>query len=254
MLRTRVIPVLLLKNGGLYKTIRFKDPRYIGDPINAVKIFNEKEVDELVIFDITASEDGTHPDFSFIHDMATECFMPICYGGGINSIEDAQQLFRLGVEKISINTAGIKNPKFIKELSEKFGKSSIVVTMDVKKDIFGNYNIFTDRGRKNTNIKVSVWAKKVEELGAGELILNNIDRDGVMDGYDIKLLKMVSQDVHIPVVACGGAGKLDDFRTAVQEGGISAVAAGSLFVYWGPKKGILINYPEQEKLEKIFGK
>lgn len=253
MLRTRVIPVLLFNNGGLYKTIRFKDPRYIGDPINAVKIFNEKEVDELVIFDISASEKGAHPNFSFIHDMATECFMPICYGGGIKSIEDAQQLFRLGVEKISINTAAIENPEFIKELSEKFGRSSIVITVDIKKDLLGNYYVFTNRGKKNTGMKVDVWVKRIEELGAGEIILNNIEKDGMMEGYDLKLLKMVSQRVHIPVVACGGAGKLEDFKSAVQDGGVSAVAAGSLFVYWGIKKGILINYPEQEKIEEIFG-
>lgn len=252
MLRTRVIPVLLCDDGGLYKTIRFKDPRYIGDPINAVKIFNDKEVDELVMFDISASERNTPPNFNFLHDIATECFMPICYGGGIRSIKDAQQLFRLGVEKISINTAGIENPEFIKELSEKFGKSSIVVTVDVKKDILGNYYVFAERGKRNTGMKVNEWVNKIEELGCGEIILNNIDKDGMMNGYDLKLLKIVSQEVHIPVVACGGAGKLEDLKSAVQEGGVSAVAAGSFFVYWGSKKGILINYPEQQKIEECF--
>lgn len=254
MLRIRVIPVLLLIEDGLYKTIRFKDPRYIGDPINAVKIFNEKEVDELVLFDISSSEKGTSPNFDLIHTIATECFMPICYGGGISSLEDASKLFRLGVEKISINTTGISNPEFIRELSEKFGKSSIVVTMDIKKDVFGNYYVFTKRGKKSTGLRVDEWIKKVEELGAGEIILNNIDRDGTMVGYDIKLLKMVSQNSHIPVVACGGAGKLDDFRVAVKEGGVSAVAAGSLFVYLGPKRGVLINYPERDILEESFRK
>lgn len=254
MLRIRVIPVLLLIEDGLYKTIRFKDPRYIGDPINAVKIFNEKEVDELVLLDISSSEKGTSPNFDLIHTIATECFMPICYGGGINSLEDASKLFRLGVEKISINTAGINNPEFIRELSEKFGRSSIVVTMDIKKDIFGNYYVFTNRGKKNTGIRVEEWVKKVEELGAGEIIINDIDRDGTMSGYDIKLLKTVSQNSHIPVVACGGAGKLDDFRMAVKDGGVSAGAAGSLFVYLGPKRGVLINYPERDILEESFRK
>ena len=252
MLRTRVIPVLLLIENGLYKTIRFKNPRYIGDPINAVKIFNEKEVDELVLFDILSSEKNKEPDFNLIHTIATECFMPICYGGGINTLETASKLFRLGVEKISINSAGLKRPDFIKELSDKFGRSSIVVTVDVKKDILGNYYVCTNRGKTNTGLKAVEWIKKVEDLGAGEVIVNDVDRDGTMSGYNIKLLKSISEISHIPIVACGGAGKLEDFKEAVEEGGVSGVAAGSLFVYYGSKKGILINYPEREKLEKIF--
>lgn len=252
MLRTRVIPVLLLINDGLYKTIRFKDPRYIGDPINAVKLFNEKEVDELVLFDITSSDKNAPPNFDLIHTIATECFMPICYGGGIRSLEDASKLFRIGVEKISINTAGIKDPEFIQKLSQKFGKSSIVVTIDIKKDILGNYFVYTNRGKKNTGIKIDEWVKKVESLGAGEIIINNIDKDGTMTGYDIKLLKTISNISHIPIVACGGAGKLDDLRTAVVDGGVSAAAAGSLFVYWGTKKGVLINYPEREVLDSLI--
>jgi len=252
MLRTRVIPVLLLIDDGLYKTIRFKDPRYIGDPINAVKLFNEKEVDELVLFDITSSDRNTPPNFDLIHTIATECFMPICYGGGIRSLEDASKLFRLGVEKISINTAGIKDPEFIHGLSRKFGKSSIVVTIDIKKDVFGNYFVYTNRGKKNTGIKVEEWVKKIESLGAGEIIINNIDKDGTMTGYDIKLLKIVSKMSQIPIVACGGAGKLGDLRAAVVDGGVSAAAAGSLFVYWGSKKGVLINYPERKVLDSLI--
>lgn len=251
MLRTRVIPVLLLSEGGLYKTIRFKDPKYIGDPINAIKIFNEKEVDELVLFDISASEGNESPDFELIEKIATECFMPICYGGGIRTVEDASRLFRLGVEKISINTTGLENEQFIKELSDKFGKSSIVVTIDVSKDLLGRYNVFTKRGKKNTGKKVADFVKKVNELGAGEIIVNNIDRDGTMKGYDLDLLKSVSQISRAPIVACGGAGGYEDLKKAVTDGGVSAVAAGSIFVYWGKKKGILINYPERSVLETI---
>jgi cyclase len=254
MLRIRVIPVLLLIDDGLYKTIRFKDPRYIGDPINAVKIFNEKEVDELVVFDISSSEKGNIPYFDLIENIATECFMPICYGGGISTLNQASKLFRLGVEKISVNTAAINRPEFVQELSVKFGKSSIVITIDVKKDILGNYYVYTNRGKKNTGMRVEEWVKKVGVLGAGEIIINNIERDGTMVGYDTKLLNMVSKVSNIPIVACGGAGKLEDFGIAVREGCVSAVAAGSLFVYWGRKKGILINYPERKLLEKTFRK
>lgn len=254
MLRIRVIPVLLLIDNGLYKTIQFKNPRYIGDPINAVKIFNEKEVDELVLLDISSTEMNKSPNFDLIQSIATECFMPICYGGGIKTLEEASKLFRLGVEKISVNTAGINRPEFIKELSKKYGKSSVVVTIDVKKDIFGKYFVYTNRGRKNTRIRVEKWVKRIEEFGVGEIIINNIDRDGTMEGYDTKLLNMVSNISNVPIVACGGAGKLEDFGLAVKEGHVSAVAAGSLFVYWGRKKGILINYPEMKRLEEIFKK
>lgn len=249
MLRTRIIPVLLLSGDGLYKTIHFKNPKYIGDPINAVRIFNEKEVDELVLFDISASEKSISPNFDLIEEIATECFMPICYGGGINNIEDAHRLFRLGVEKISVNSAVIANGEFLRELTKTFGSSSIVVTIDVKKDILGKYYVYTKRGTKNTGIKIENMISRLQDFGAGELIVNNIDRDGVMEGYDIKLLKTVSQIARIPVVACGGAGSIKDLKEAVEIGGISAVAAGSLFVYWGSKKGVLINYPNRKDID-----
>lgn len=249
MLRTRVIPVLLLSDGGLYKTIKFEKPRYVGDPINAVKIFNEKEVDEIVLFDITASEKKKKPDFDLIEEIATECFMPICYGGGIESLEDAQRLFRLGVEKISLNSVVVQQPSILKEFSNKFGRSSIVLTMDVKKDLLGNYYVYTERGKKNTGIKVEDWVKNAENFGAGEIIINNINRDGVMSGYDLNLLKKVTDICTLPVVACGGAGSIEDLRDAVANTDVSGVAAGSLFVYWGSKKGVLINYPSREELK-----
>jgi len=249
MLRTRVIPVLLLYNGGLYKTIQFKNPRYIGDPINAVRIFNEKEVDELVLYDISASEQKKSPDFDLIEEIATECFMPICYGGGIKTEQDAERLFRLGVEKISINTSFVEDEDILRNLSKKFGRSSVVVTIDVKKDLLGKYKVYTNRGKDNTGVNLSDSVRKVEELGAGEMIINNIDRDGTMKGYDIKLLKEITKISTIPVVACGGAGKMEDLKEVVVEGGVSGVAAGSLFVYWGSKKGVLINYPDRKEID-----
>jgi len=249
MLRTRVIPVLLLYNGGLYKTIQFKNPRYIGDPINAVRIFNEKEVDELVLYDISASEQKKSPDFDLIEEIATECFMPICYGGGIKTEQDAERLFRLGVEKISINTSFVEDEDILRNLSKKFGRSSVVVTIDVKKDLLGKYKVYTNRGKDNTGVNLSDCVRKVEELGAGEMIINNIDRDGTMKGYDIKLLKEITKISTIPVVACGGAGKMEDLKEVVVEGGVSGVAAGSLFVYWGSKKGVLINYPDRKEMD-----
>jgi len=253
MLRTRVIPVLLLYKGGLYKTIKFKNPRYIGDPINAIKLFNEKEVDELVLFDISASEKGKTPDFALIEEVATECFMPICYGGGVKKIKDAKKIFRLGVEKVSVNSAVLNNEQFLEELSNRFGKSSIVVTIDVKKNIFGNYYVYANRGKKNTGFRLEDWISKVEKLGAGEIIINNIDREGTMKGYDIELIKKVKENTTIPFVICGGAGEFKHLEEAVREGGTMAVGAGSLFIYWGRKKGVLINYPTREKLDLLDG-
>jgi imidazole glycerol-phosphate synthase subunit HisF len=250
MLKTRVIPCLLLKNEGLVKTVQFKHPKYVGDPINAVKIFNEKEVDELVFLDTTATIENRKPPLKPISEIATECFMPFCYGGGIRSIEDIAELFKLGVEKVSLNSYAVENPALISRAARMFGNQSIVVSIDVKKTLFGKYRVFTQGGRKASKHDPVEFAVRMQEAGAGELFLNSIDRDGTMQGYDLDLIKRVSEAVSIPVIACGGAGSLDDFAAAVKQGGASAVSAGSLFVFQGRHRAVLITYPSTKELEQ----
>jgi len=252
MLKARVTPCLLLKNRGLVKTIKFKDPKYIGDPINAVKIFNEKEVDELILLDITATTEKKGLQIRLISEIARECFMPLCYGGGICSIDDIREIYKLGIEKVSINTCAVENPLFIKSAADAFGSQSIVVSIDVKKNLFGKYEIFTQSGKKNTKLDPIKFIKQMENMGAGEILINSIDRDGTMQGYDIDLIKKVAESVSIPVIACGGAGKIEDFEEAVKKGGASAVAAGSLFVFYGPNRAILINFPTRQELKTVL--
>lgn len=250
MLRTRVIPCLLLKNEGLVKTVKFKNPKYVGDPLNAVKIFNDKEVDELVFLDITATIENRKPPFKLISQIASECFMPFCYGGGIRSMEDIAELFKLGVEKIAVNSSAFANPSLITHAADRFGSQSIVVSMDVKKNFFGAYRVFTHGGRKSTKLDAVEFAVRMQELGAGELFLNSIDRDGTMQGYDLDLIKSVSESVRIPVIACGGARSVDDFADAIKKGGASAVSAGSMFVFQGQYRAVLITYPSITELEQ----
>jgi cyclase len=250
MLKTRVIPCLLLKNGGLVKTVKFKDPKYVGDPINAVKIFNDKEVDELIFLDTTATIENRKPPINLISQIATECFMPFCYGGGIKTVEDIAQLFALGVEKVAINTQSVLNPSLIKQASDLFGSQSIVVSIDVKKNLFGKHRVYTHGGRKSTKLDPVDFAVQMQELGAGELFLNSIDRDGTMQGYDLDLIRKVSESVSIPLIACGGAGSLDHFAEAITKGGASAVSAGSFFVFQGTHRAVLITYPPLRELER----
>jgi cyclase len=240
---------LLLKGQGLVKTINFSNPKYIGDPINAVKIFNDKEVHELVFLDITASTEKRSPRLDYISDIASECFMPLGYGGGIRTVKQAEDIFNSGVEKLIQNSYAIENPSFIHELADLFGSQSIVVSIDVKKNFSGNYQTYTHGGTTKTRWDPVTWAQEAERLGAGEIFLNSIDRDGIMKGYDIPLIKAVSESVSIPVVACGGAGTVKDFGRAVQDGGASAVAAGSMFVYYGKYRAVLINFPGDEELK-----
>ncbi len=251
MLRTRVIPCLLLKGRGLVKTVKFRDPVYVGDPINAVRIFNDKEVDELVFLDITATIEKRPPQFDLIGDIATECFMPFGIGGGIHDIETANRLLKMGSEKVIFNSAAT-DLNLIREAANLFGSQSVVASIDVKRSRFGKYQVYTHSGRVNTKKDPVEFAKELESAGAGEIFLNSIDRDGTMIGYDIQLLKSVTESINIPVVACGGAGKLDDFREAVINGGASAVAAGSMFVFHGPHRAVLINYPTQEQLKQYL--
>lgn len=247
MLRKRIIPCLLLQEDGLVKTIKFKDEKYVGDPINALKIFNEKEVDELVFLDIAATEKQKEPNYELLSEIASECFMPLAYGGGIYKIEQISKILNLGFEKIIINTAAIKTPSFIKEAADIFGSSTIVIAIDVKKNLFGNYNVYSKRGSLNTKLDPVEYAALVEEMGAGEIIINSIDRDGTMQGYDISIIKKISEKVSIPVIASGGAGNLNHLYDAFTNGKASAVSAGSLFVFHGKHRAVLINYPSESE-------
>ncbi|WP_214510790.1 AglZ/HisF2 family acetamidino modification protein [Pseudomonas brassicacearum] len=244
MQRKRVIPCLLLKDRGLVKTVKFKSPKYVGDPINAIRIFNEKEVDELVLLDIEASALGREPDYELLAEVAGECFMPICYGGGIRTLEHAQRVFALGVEKIALNTAALKDVELLRKIADQFGSQSVVCSIDCKKSLLGRYSVYSQSGTKDTKISPVEWAKRVEDAGAGEIFLNSIDRDGTMQGFDIPLIKSVVAGVHIPVVACGGAGSIADLNEPFEKAGVSAVAAGSFFVFHGKHKAVLISYPD----------
>jgi len=253
--RIRVIPILLIQNEGLVKSIKSKDYKYVGDPINAVKIFNEKEVDELVLLDISASKEKRKPDIKRIADIASEAFMPVAYGGGITSIDEVKELFYNGIEKVIINKSAHSNPSLITEIAKDFGNQSIVVSIDVKKNFFGTYKVYTDNGKTNTGKDPQAFAVEVEKLGAGEIILNSIERDGTYNGYDLNLLKYVAGSINIPVVAAGGAASLQDFKQAVIEGGASAGAAGSMFVFQRPHRAVLISYPTQAELKtELFSK
>lgn len=245
MNKTRVIPVLTLHGKGLVKTVKFKDPKYIGDPINSVRIFNEKEVDEIVLFDITATSEGRGPDFELLADIAGEAFMPMAYGGGLNSLDQVQQIFALGFEKVVVNTATYGAPHLIREAVAKYGSQSIVGCIDVRRTLLGRYELLSHGGKTRQRVGLLEHVSFLERLGVGEIIVNSVDRDGTLSGYDLKLLQLVASAVSVPVVACGGASGLDDFVAAVEQAGVSAVAAGSLFVFVGPHQAVLINYPDR---------
>jgi cyclase len=247
MVRTRVIPCLLLKNLGLVKTVRFKHPTYVGDPINAVRIFNDKEVDELVFLDITATLERRPPPFELIAKIASECFMPFCYGGGIRSLEHVTQLFTLGVEKIALNSSAAEKPQFVNEVASAAGSQSVVVSIDVKRNLFGRYRVYTRSGTTRTEHDPVDHARRMQDSGAGEILLNSIDRDGTMTGYDVELIRRVSGAVTIPIVAAGGARGVSDFAEAIQAGA-SAAAAGSVFVFTGKHRAVLISYPSFDEL------
>lgn len=248
----RVIPVLLYKGSGLYKSLKFKNNVYIGDPINAVKIFNDKLVDELIFLDINAYNNLNGPDLEIISEIASECFMPVCYGGGITKIDQIRTILRLGIEKVSLNRIAVIAPSLVSEAAKEFGSSTIVVSMDVKKSLWGKYEIYTENGKKNSKLEAVEFAEKMEGMGAGELLINCIDKDGTMTGYDLDIISKITEKVNIPVVACGGAGQLSDFSKVVKIAGASAVAAGSMFVFHGKHKAVLINYPSQYELKKLF--
>ncbi len=252
MYRPRVIPILLLKDKGLVKSIKFKDHRYIGDPINAVKIFNDLKADELVFLDILASKEKRSISLDFVKNVGDEANMPFAVGGGIQTIQDIKEIVNAGAEKVIINTYATENPDFIKQASDVFGSSTIVVSIDVKKKLFGKKQVYTLAGTKATGLNPVSFAKQMQEMGAGEIIINSIDKDGLMDGYDLELVREISKSVTIPVIAAGGAGSLMDFSKAINDSFASAVSAGSLFVYYGPRRAVLINYPSREEILNIF--
>jgi len=249
MLKPRIIPVLLLKGEGLYKGVHFGDYKYVGDPINAVKIFSEKEVDELLFLDILASAEKRTVSLELIRQIADECYMPFGVGGGIRDVDTIRQVLKAGAEKVSLNTAAIENPDLIGQAARIFGRQSVVVSIDVKKNWLGSYQVCTYSGQKQLKLDPVRWAKQAEEAGAGEILLTSIDRDGTMKGYDLDLIRSVSSAVHIPVIACGGAGSVQDLSESIRQGGASAAAAGSFFVFHGPKRAVLINVPDKEELK-----
>lgn len=249
MLKTRVIPSLLLRGRGLYKTVRFKDPKYVGDPVNAVKIFNEKEVDEIIVLDISATTEKKEPNFALIEEIASECFMPLGYGGGVATIDQMRRLYRLGVEKIALNTAAFTDRHLVEAGCKTFGSSSVIASIDTKSTLFGKREVWINGGRVNTKVDPVRYAEQLARLGVGEILVNSIDRDGTMSGYDIELLKMLSAAVDVPIIACGGAGSLEHMQEAVTTAGVPAVAAGSMFVFHGRHRAVLINYPARAELE-----
>ena len=251
MFRARVIPFLLLKGDGLVKTVRFKEPKYIGDPINAVKLFNDLAVDELFIMDISATRQRREPDYQRIRDIAEEAFMPIGYGGGVRTVEQARKLFQLGVEKVAVTTAAEESPQLVGDLAKEFGNQSIVVGLDVKRNWLQRRKLFTRCGAHGTSRDIVRYAREMQERGAGELLLNSIDLDGTRKGYDLDLIRSVSGAVNIPVVACGGAGSVAHLGEAVRAGA-SAAGAGSLFVFIGPHRAVMINYPSASELAMVF--
>jgi imidazole glycerol-phosphate synthase subunit HisF len=250
MLRPRIVPCLLIHEKGLVKTVKFKDPKYVGDPINAVKIFNEKEVDELMVIDIDATAHGVEPNFELIRNLAVECRMPFCYGGGVTTVEHARKLISLGAEKVALSYAAIQNPQLVRDISIAVGAQSVVVVLDVKKKLFGGYEVCTHNGKKATGKNPIELAKLMESMGAGEIVINSIDQDGVMKGFDQNLVQKVFEQLTIPLTVLGGAGSYQDITDMIKQHRIIGVACGSLFVFKGIYKAVLINYPS--KAEKVM--
>lgn len=253
MLRPRITPCLLVHEGGLVKTVSFKNPKYVGDPINAVKIFNEKEADELIVLDIDATVNGAEPDYRLIAHLAAECRMPLCYGGGVRSAEQAKKIIGLGVEKVAISSAAIANPGLISQIANEIGRQSVVVVLDVKKRLLGGgYDVLTHNGKNNSKKAMIDLAKHAELLGAGELVVNSIDNDGQMKGYDLDVAHQIRQAINIPITVLGGAGSLEDIGRLIHSCGIIGASAGSLFVFKGAYKAVLINYPNGVQRDELI--
>lgn len=253
MLHPRIIPNLLIHKNGLVKTVNFKNPKYVGDPLNAVKIFNEKSVDELIITDIDASTKNMEPNYNLIEKLANQSRMPICYGGGINNVNQAAKIFSLGVEKIAISSAAIKNPKLISEIASSVGSQSVVVVLDIKKSFFGNtYELFINNGTQKMKVDPFQFINKIKSMGVGEIVINSIDKDGTMKGYDYKLIDMTRKETSLPITVLGGAGSLKDIADLIRKYSIIGAGAGSIFVFKGKYRAVLINYPNDiEKIDLI---
>lgn len=243
MLRPRIIPCLLLKDKGLVKTVNFKNPKYVGDPINTVYLFNEKQADELIVLDIDVTAKKTQINYQMIENLASECQMPLCYGGGINTVEEALRIFSLGVEKIALSSAAVTNPQLISEIAARVGTQSVTVVIDVKKKLSGKYEIYTHNGKNATGLNPVEYVKYLETLGAGEIVINSIDNDGMMKGYDLTIIEQIRKNISLPITALGGAGSLADIGKLIEKFGIIGAGAGSLFVFKGKYKAVLINYP-----------
>ena len=254
MLRPRIIPCLLVHEKGLVKSVQFTNYKYVGDPINAVRIFNEKESDELMLIDIDASVKKLEPDYKLIQKIASECRMPLCYGGGIKNVEQAQKIFSLGVEKIALSSVLINNPSLVTQVASKVGSQSVVIVADVKKKLFGGYEIFTHNGKIATGINPSDFVKQMEALGAGEIVINSIDHDGKMNGYDFKLIDKIRRSTSLPLTVLGGAGSLNDIGDLIKNYGVIGAAAGSLFVFKGVYNAVLIYYPTNTEKDNLIGK
>lgn len=252
MLSPRIIPCLLVHDEGLVKTKNFKDPKYIGDPLNAVKIFNEKEADELIVLDIDASKLKSEPNFKLIKQLAGECRMPLCYGGGIRSLEQAKKIIRLGVEKVALSSIALEDPEIVTNIANSIGSQSVVVILDVKKNFFGKYEVWINNATQNSKKTVLDAIKEYEKLGAGEIVINSIDQDGNMNGYDLSLAKIVQKSINIPSTFLGGAGSLDDIANLINTCGIVGAAAGSLFVFKGIYRAVLISYPSRKQKEILI--
>lgn len=253
MLKCRVVPILLNKDGGLYKTIQFKNPKYVGDPLNAIRIFNEKEVDELIFLDIQATKNSVEPNYNLIENIASECFMPLTYGGGIRNLEQAKKIFELGIEKISLNNSSLKSLTIIEELSAYYGSQSIISSIDIKKNLFGKYQVFDHKNKKSLKIDAIEFIKNVQNAGAGEVLVTSVDKEGTMEGFDINLFKLLYDNVNIPMIVHGGLGNLDHLNEIYKHVKVSAIAAGSFFVFQGKHRAVLVSYPKYEKLRSIFG-
>ena len=252
MLLTRVMPCLLYSGTGLCKTVKFRNPSYVGDPINAIKIYNEKEVDELVFLDITATAEGREPDYKTISEIASECFMPLCYGGGVSRVEQVGRILEIGVEKVSMNRATIQNPDMIADAARAYGSQAIIASIDVRKNIWRRYEVVGERGSRSTGEHPVVFARRMADCGAGEILLTSVDREGTWDGYDVELIRQVTDAVRLPVIVNGGAGRLEHLQQAVRQGRASGLALGSMAVYQKKGMGVLINFPDRARLEELL--